>query len=369
MRISAVDTFMISIPVEPENLSFGRIDRVDYVIVRVEAGKFLGYGEAATLQGPTWSEESMETIKIIIDRYLSKIVVGADTSDYLPVSDRMNEKVKGNNFAKAAVEMAVIDAYCKELGMPVYSLIGGKFRDSIPLSWTIANNDPELDAREASDRVRKGWRILKIKMGSLPLEKDLERVRIIKDAVGGKASIRVDINQGWTVTQTLASLGQLAKAGVDLIEQPLPRWDMDGLALVARKSSIPIMADESVCTVQDALELIRRRAASVFSYKLTKMGGLMNSRAIHSVAKAFGIPGYIGCMIETSVGTAAYLHFGASVSNLEFGCELFGPLRIRGDIVKDGIEYSQGEVKIPSGPGFGVEIDWKKVQKYEVNIS
>ena len=173
-------------------------------LYRIEAGKFTGYGEAATLQGPRWSEESKETINEITKKYLAKIIVGKETSEYRKIANLMEDNVQGNNFAKAAVEMAVLDALGKEIDASICSIIGGPNRESIPLSWTIANNDPEMDAKEAAKMVRRGWRILKIKVGSLPLKKDLERVTAVREAVGDEVSIRIDVNQGWRLNQALA---------------------------------------------------------------------------------------------------------------------------------------------------------------------
>jgi muconate cycloisomerase len=362
LKIKSVDTFKISLPVKPENLSFGKVDRVDYVIVRIEAGKFTGYGEAATLQGPTWSEESMETISEITKKYLAKTIIGKETSEYRKIVHLMDEKVQGNNFAKAAVEMAMLDALGKEMDMPVWSIIGGKYRDSIPLSWTIANNDPELDAKESLKMAKKGWRIFKIKVGSLPIKEELERIIAVREAVGEEASIRIDVNQGWTLNEAFRASPLLEKVSVDLLEQPLPKWDTAGAKLLAARSEIPIVADESLCSIQDAIELIQRRAAGVFAYKLTKMGGISNAQTINSIANTYRIDSYVGCMIETSIGTAAYLNFAASMPELEYGCELFGPLRIKEDVVSKSIEYHEGNVLIPKEPGLGINVNEEKVE-------
>jgi muconate cycloisomerase len=367
LKIKSVEAFKLSLPVKPENLSFGRIDRIDYVIVRVEAGKFTGYGEAATLQGPRWSEESKETIYEIVENYLARIVVEKETSEFRKIVNLMEDNVQGNNFAKAAVEMAILDALGKELDTPVYSILGGKYRDSIPLSWTIANNDPEIDAKESIKMVGKGWRILKIKVGSLPLKKELERISSVREAVGDDVSLRIDVNQGWKLNQAIAALESLKKNTVDLLEQPLPKWDTDGAAVVAGRTDIPIVADESLCTVQDAIELIQRRAAGVFAYKLTKMGGMTNAQITNSIARRYGIDSYIGCMIETSIGTAAYLNFAAAIPELEYGCELFGPLRIKDDVVTKKIEYRNGNVLVPNGPGLGIIVNEKKLEDLREN--
>lgn len=370
LKIRSLGSFALNVPlVKPEDLSFGRVERVEYVITRIEAGEFIGYGEAATLQGPTWSEESQETIKSTIDRYLSKTVQNADTLDYVRISRLMDDRVKGNNFAKAAIEMAILDAACKELNIPVYRLLGAKCRESIPLSWTLANNDVESDVREAKEYVKKGWRILKIKAGSLPVSSDMERVQSVRNAVGDSVSLRVDANQGWSINQAMTSLKALEDARVDLLEQPLPKWDLDGLAEVSRRTSIPIMADESLCSIRDAVSLIEKRAASVFSYKLTKMGGILNCRTVESIADAYRIGGYVGCMIETSIGTAGYLQFAASMHHLDYGCELFGPLRLEYDPARKGIEYREGEVLVPDQPGIGIEVDEERLRKLSTKQS
>jgi muconate/chloromuconate cycloisomerase len=363
LKIRSVDAFKVSIPMKPENLSFGKVDRVDYNIVRVEAGEFIGFGEAATLGGPRWSEESIETIDVIVRNYLSKIIVDRDTSEYQKISLLMDENVQGNNFAKAAVEMAVLDAYGKELEKPVSSIIGGRYRDSVLLSWTIANNDPELDAEEAGQVVKNGWTILKIKVGSLSIQEDVDRVRAVRDSVGEAISLRIDVNQGWTLDQAFSALPALSEEGVDFIEQPLQKWDVSGASIFANGSPIPVVADEALTNMNDAFELIKERAAAVFAYKLTKVGGFTHSREIYSLARAHRIKSYVGCMIETSIGTAAYLQFASSLTELTYGCELFGPLRLKDDLVTDKITYGRGTVNVPEGAGLGVKVDEDKLEK------
>lgn len=333
------------------------------MITRVEAGDRVGYGEAATLHGAAWSDESQETIKPIIDGYLKKIVEGADSLDFLRISRLMDEKIKGNNFAKAAVEMAVLDVACKELNVPLYTLLGGKFRNSIPLSWTLANNELEADVNEGKEYARKGWRILKLKTGSLSLDDDMKRVRAVREAVGASLSIRVDANQGWNLNQTLGAIRTLEEAQIDFLEQPLPKWDLEGLREVSGRTTVPVMVDESLCNIHDAVSIIHRRAASVFGYKLTKVGGITNCKTIEALANAYRIANYVGCMIETSIGTGAYLQFAASMHRLEFGCELWGPLRLKDDLAKNGIAYRNGEIIIPDKPGIGVEVDDEKLYR------
>ena len=175
----------------------------------------------------------------------------------------------------------------------------------------------------------------------------------------------MDANQGWDELTALATIPKLEPYGIELMEQPVPRWNVDALARIARRVDVPIMADEAVCTPHDAITLVRREAADVFALKLTKAGGLLPSKAVAAIADAAGLPCYLGCMIETGIGTAAYAHFGASTPAVTLGCELFGPLLLVEDVVKEPIRYERGEIVVPRGPGLGVELDEAQVRRFQ----
>jgi muconate cycloisomerase len=125
------------------------------------------------------------------------------------------------------------------------------------------------------------------------------------------------------------------------------------------------MADESVCTPHDALDLVRHAGADVFALKLAKAGGILPSKTVAGIATAAGIPCYVGCMTETGIGSAAYAHFSASTPAVTLGCELFGPLMIVEDIVREPIRYEDGHILVPTGPGLGVELDEAQVRKFQ----
>jgi L-alanine-DL-glutamate epimerase-like enolase superfamily enzyme len=149
----------------------------------------------------------------------------------------------------------------------------------------------------------------------------------------------------------------------DFLEQPLPKWDLAGLAELRNKSAIPLMADESLSDAHSALNILHEGAADILSYKLTKLGGLARSLSVYHLATGAGLGAYIGCMIETSLGTAAYLHFGAVLPRLDYGCELFGPLLLSGDIASKPVAYENGQVLVPEGPGLGVDVEEAEVEK------
>jgi muconate/chloromuconate cycloisomerase len=321
---------------------------VNFVFVRAETSdRLVGWGEAACLGGPTWSEESAESVAATIERYLAPWLVGRDPIDVEALRLEMARRVQGNAFARAAVEMALWDLAGRSLGVPVYRLLGGRVRDRVPLSWSLAVADPQAEVAEARERIALGHRIFKIKTGAAPLPDDVERVRRLRAAA----------NQGWDRPTALQAVRALEPCALDFVEQPVPRWDLEGLAFVAERAPMPIMADEACCTDHDALALARRGAVSILSLKLTKSGGLLGSLAIARIAAAAGMGCYVGCMIETSLGTAAYLHLALAAAPVTWGCELFGPLLLAGDVTRRPVQYADGCILGLDGPGWGVDVD------------
>jgi muconate cycloisomerase len=359
MKIAGARVVMADIPVaRPHKMSFTTLEAVNFVFVRLETTEGLtGWGEAACLGGPTWSEESSESVAATIERYIVPWLVGRDASGIEVLSREMARRVQGNPFARAAVEMALWDLNGRALGVPVHRLLGGRVRDRVPLSWSLAVEQPQAELAEARELVARGHRIFKIKTAAHPLAEDVARVRAIREAVGPDVRLRVDANQGWDRPTALRAIRAMEPCDLDFVEQPLPRWDLDGLAEIARSVNVPIMADESCASPQDALALARRGGVSILALKLTKSAGLASTMAIARIAEAAGLGCYVGCMIETSLGTAAYLQLALAAAPVTWGCELFGPLLLRGDVVREPVRYADGCILALDGPGLGVDVD------------
>jgi muconate cycloisomerase len=354
LRVVAAD-----IPVRrPHHMSFTTLEVVNFVFVRLETREgHVGWGEAACLGGPTWSEESPESIAATIERYLAPWMIGRDATRIEALRGEMSRRVQGNPFARAAVEMALWDVNGRALGVPVARLLGGRVRDAVPLSWSLAVTDPDAEVGEARDLVARGHRIFKIKTAAHSVARDVERIRRIREAVGPDVALRVDANQGWDRATALRAIRRMEPSGLDFVEQPVPRWDLEGLAHVARSVTVPIMADESCFTPQDALAIARLGGVSILGLKVTKSAGILGTLAIARVAEAAGLGAYVGCMIETSLGTAAYLAVAVTAPPVTWGCELFGPLLLAGDVVRRPVRYGEGCILALDGPGLGVEVD------------
>src|SRR5512132_3079303 len=255
MKIADLRVVLADIPVKrPHKMSFTTLETVNFVFVRLETSDgHVGWGEAACLGGPTWSEESAESVAVTIERYIAPWLVGRDPTAIEALRIEMATRVQGNPFARAAVEMALWDLAGRALGVPVHRLLGGRVRDRVPLSWSLAVADSGAEIAEAREKVAKGHRIFKIKTAARPVAEDVGRVRRLREALGPDVSLRVDANQGWDRPTALRAIRQLEPYGVDFVEQPVPRWDFEGMAEIGRRVTAPIMADESCFSPQDAL--------------------------------------------------------------------------------------------------------------------
>jgi muconate cycloisomerase len=365
--IASIRSTIVDVPtVRRHELSSLSVTAQSYVIVELRlANGADGIGEAATLGGPRWSEESVESIKATIDAYLAPALLGAPADRFEAARARMDAAAKRNNAAKAAIESALFDAVGKTLGVPAVQLLGGAVRDSMPVLWTLASGDPAQEIEEAENKLAARLHdAFKVKIGARSPEVDLARLRRLAGALAGRASLIVDANQAWDETTALRCLPVLTELGVRLVEQPLPAWDLAGMARLRARSTVPLMADESVFSAHEMLDVVRAGAADVVSLKLVKHGGLLATRDVAAVAEAAGIGLYGGCLLESSIGAAAHLQVFAGLRELGWGCEHFGPQILVDDLVEEPLRFADFRIHLPTGPGLGVGLDQDKLRRY-----
>ncbi len=325
---------------------------------------FVGWGEATTIGGLGYGEESPESVQTNIDTYfapLLKTLSGLNIAQTMQVIQR---NINGNRFAKCAIQTALLDIQSQRLGIPVSELLGGRLRDTISVLWVLASGDTEKDIAEAKKMITaKRHNIFKLKIGSRPLEQDIEHVLAIKQALGSEISIRVDVNRAWSELTAIKGIKMLQDGGVDLIEQPCAIQNIDAMQRLTRKFDIAIMADESLMGPQSAYELAKCNTASVFAVKVAQSGGLIEACEVGKLANLAGIDLYGGTMLEGPVGTIASAHVFSTFSNLAYGTELFGPLLLTEQILKKPLQYENFELKIPTASGLGIELDEDKIDK------
>ncbi len=363
-HIERIDTFIVDLPtIRPHVLSMTTLHRQTLTLVRIRCSDGLtGIGEATTIGGLAYGDESPEGVKVAIDTYFAPLLQGCDATRPALAMRRVAASVVGNHFAKCAVETALLDAQGQRAGLPVSELLGGRLRDSLPVLWTLASGDTAKDIDEAEAMLeQRRHNAFKLKIGKREVAEDVAHVAAIKRALGDRASIRVDVNMAWTETAARRGVAMLADAGVDLVEQPIARHNRAGMARLAARSPIPIMADEALRGPEDAYDFAARAAADVFAVKIAQSGGLFAAKRVQAVADAAGVALYGGTMLEAGVATIASAHVFSTFPELAYGTELFGPLLLTEEILQAPLGYGDYSLKLPLGPGLGVALDEDKV--------
>ncbi|KSU83542.1 muconate cycloisomerase [Fictibacillus enclensis] len=367
MKIHSLHVYILDLPtIRPHHLSMHTIVTQTIVMACVKSTDGLeGWGEVATIGGVSYGEESPESIKLTAEKYITPLILGKDPTNFDALSHYISTNVKGNYFAKALVESSVVDLVAKSKNIPAYELFGGKCHDSLSVAWTLASGDTGKDIEEAQNCLQlKKHNIFKLKIGKGDPKENVAHVTKIKAAVGDQASVRVDVNQAWDEATSLYCIEALEAGGVDLIEQPLAAWNNEGMTRLVSRFKVPVMADESLGTVQDAYQIAKHRAADVFALKPAKAGGLTATKKIAAIAEASGIPLYGGTMIESTLGTAICAQLYSTIPEMSFGTELFGPLLFKDNVTLNDLDYEKFQLKIPEGPGFGLEVDKEKLKHY-----
>jgi muconate cycloisomerase len=366
-RVETVRTTLVDLPLRrPHQFRDATMDVQGVLVVRVITGDgVVGVGEGVVPGGPWWGGESVETMQVVVDRYLAPLAVGADLSRLPALRERMDRLVAANPFAKCALETAMWDAWARTLGLPLHVLLGGRCHDSLPVTWAIGAADPDAVVDEALAKVESGGHAsIKLKMGALEPAADTARVEKIAASLAQVTSVRVDLNGAWDELTATRLLPRLEQAGIDLVEQPTPAWNVDALVRLCALLRIPVMADESLRSDHDALTLAARRAADVFSLKIGKSGGYLATRRIAAVAQAAGIACHGGTGIESSLGTLAGAHLLATLPAVTYGSELFGPLLMTDGLLAEPLDYRDGALHLPDGPGLGIDLDEDRVARY-----
>lgn len=354
LKITDIRTEPITIPLEkPFKTALRTAYEIQSLLMVVETdfGE-IGLGEAP----PTGviTGDTIGSIKGAIEEHIKPALMGKDIENFEEVMITLDRAILYNNSAKAAIEIALYDLFGKLHKTPVYKLLGG-YRTEMYTDITISVNDPEEMAKDSLEAVEKGFNILKIKVGK-NIQLDLERLTEIQSAVGNGIKLRLDANQGWNYKEAIHAIYKMENKGlnIDLIEQPVHAKDLEGLKRVTDNVSIPIMADESVFTPADAIEIIRTKSADLVNIKLMKTGGIRNALKICSIAEIYGVECMIGSMLESKLSVTAAAHL-AGAKKVITRYDLDTPLLGSKDPIKGGVSYNGPLVRITDEPGFGIK--------------
>ncbi|PID04618.1 MULTISPECIES: muconate/chloromuconate family cycloisomerase [unclassified Sporosarcina] len=364
--IKQIRSVIVDVPIKrPHQFSTEIVSTKSFVVIQVELENgLIGIGEGTT-PGIWWNGESVETMQLVIERYLKPLLINQDPRNIEQLLQLFDRHVRANPFAKATVEMALFDVVGKIYNAPVHQLLGGLFQEAIDVKWALATGDADGDIAEAKELVSsKQYRDFKIKAGKYQPIDDAKRAIKIAEGLNGISTIGIDPNGSWDKLTAVRWMERLNDAGVDFLEQPLSPLDFEGAAKLVSMKKVPVMADESVATIQDAQRLVQEKAADIFSLKIHKSGGMRNTLKIAAIAESAGLVCFGGTSLESSIGSAASIHAFGTIRNLTYGCESFGPPWLADDLVKNPLKFKEGKVIIPSGAGLGVELDEMKIEKY-----
>jgi L-alanine-DL-glutamate epimerase-like enolase superfamily enzyme len=332
MGIKQVEIYRVTLAYkEPFRISAGTTSEANNVVVKITTDyDVVGWGESSPSRRVTG--ETAETVVKALDRIAPKLI-GMCPLRIEQIVEVMDSTVKENPAAKASVDIALHDILGKTARKPLFMLFGG-YRTEVLTDLTLSIRSPKAMAKDASNAIEKGFKALKVKLGLNPNE-DIERVKKIREAVGYEVQLRIDANQGWTPGEAINVLNKIAKFDIQFVEQPVPAKKPKDLQAVRKNSPIPVMADESVHSPEDALRMIRTQAVDLINIKLMKSGGILKGRKIAEVAESAGIECMIGCMSESPIGIAAGAHLAAGTKNIQYA-DLDSDFMLKDKLVKKG---------------------------------
>ena len=355
--------------------SFGTVGkREDDVVVRIHTDEGItGLGEGPTL-GPFYSGESQETVMGIIAHHLfPKVLEGKDPFDIDPIHFQMEKVVYRNTVAKAAIDWALHDIMGKALNVPLYKLLGGKFTDEIPLRGSVGIDTPQKMAENAKRITDEGFKAIKMKVGLEPIM-DVDRVKAIRAVVPADIIINIDVNGAYAPKDAIWMLQHVSEYVPITVEQPVRRDDLEGLTLVKKCVNVPIGACESALTLPEVSRVIQQGAADFFNFKIDRSGGFYPGKIAVKMIEAAGLFVIASEQLGFGIEVAGQAHFGVSTQGMKwpggYAAGLIGmagkldTVGFEGDIVDKTPVVKNGKLRVPEGPGLGVQLVEEKWRRY-----
>lgn len=366
MKIAAIDVYPLIFPVrEIYGGAAGFLEDCRTLVIRLETdGGIEGWGEA-TQGRPGNTYETLETMDIMARNYFGPALIGMDLEMTGAAVARLHRVRYGHPITKAGIETAIYDAVAKSCGVPLYRLFGGPLRKEIELVGGLGMDlSAETIGAKAQELKQDGYRVFKLKIGHKEIEKDIARVRAVREAVGDDAAIRIDGNASYSFSEAREILRRLSPFGIIDAEQPLARGDLKSLAELRRSAGVPIAAQESVGSPEEAFAALEAGAADLLKIKLTHIGGFERALQTAAVVETKQWPVVIGqgsaC---TPLLSAAEMHLHAVLRNAQSGGEMTGFLRLGEQDIFSPITVERGRARLSDRPGLGVEVDGEKLAR------
>ncbi|MBO3801287.1 MAG: dipeptide epimerase [Thermoproteota archaeon] len=348
----------------PFTISLGTSYKSEEVVIKIVDDSGLeGFGEASPSR--MILGETQDTVISALDIILPSLI-GLEPEMLEYVSYVIENSIYRNSSAKASVDIALHDLISKKYKMPLFKYLGG-YSNKVLTDITIGIKSIEETVKEAKELLEQKVRIIKVKVGSESLDEDISRLKAIREVVGNNVKLFIDANQAWSVKRAIYAINKMQRYEIELVEQPVKAHDVDGLSFVKRNSSVPIMADESVHSPEDAVEIVKKGAADFINIKLMKSGGIRNARKIAAISESAGIKNIVGCMMEGTISIAAATHFACSTKNVIF-VDLDSDLGLKNTLTKKSVvEYRDSYRVLSEDYGLGnIELAYDELKLVKV---
>jgi L-Ala-D/L-Glu epimerase len=350
MKIKSIEYFRLDMPLAvPYTIAYETVSKTTNIILKIETDKGItGWGCAAPDIEVTG--ETAEDVIKNIETFVVPLLKNQLPFQIAKVVHVLKQQAKGASSTLAMVDIALHDLLARKAKLPLYQVLGG-YKNSIPTSITIGILPLEETLKQAKDFLQQGFSIIKLK-GGLDLNEDIEKVLKFREKLGNNFNLRFDANQGYTANQAIEFIDKTKSAVIEILEQPSCQTKEHVMGEVTQNVSVPVMADESIKTLNDAFRLASNNLIDMVNIKIMKVGGILESQHINSVAKAAGMEVMIGCIDECALGISAGLHFALSRPNIEYA-DLDGHLDLLNDPFLNLFHLKNGILFPSDSPGLG----------------
>ena len=366
MKITSVEAVPVAVSFRA-TFRFGTTDRSTspnvIVVVRTDDGA-VGFGEACPV--PAFTSETQRSVVELVEERVAPLLRGRDPRDRVPLLHELARVLKFAPFTTAAVDTALLDLVGRALGVPVYALLGGAFRDRVEVHGSVAWSHDHAEVVETALSQAGTYRSLKLYAGRGDVDHDLDGLAAVRDAVGPEVGLFVDVNGLWTPGDLVRALPRIREIGLSMLEQPLPPGSAAASADLVAALRVDVAADEAVRTVADAMAVVRDRSATVVNVGHSKLGGPTAALQAAQAALAGGVGVMVGSVIEMGIATAMGLHLAAALRRLIYPSYLMGPLKYREQVTTEQVEVVAGHVAVPTDPGLGVTVDEAVLRELDV---
>ncbi len=353
MNINEIEVNVIKIPlIKPFKTALRSVYELETIILRIETKcGITGYGETAPTFAVTGDsrESILEAIKLIKRNLMGKSVL-----NFNELLEIIHNSVDKNFSAKSALEIALYDIFAQNLKTPLYKMLGGS-KKNFKTGITISLNEKDMMVKDSLEAAQGGYRSLKVKLGS-DYREDIDRIEAISNAIPSDISIKLDANQGWTPKESVKFLTAIEdkEIAIELIEQPVKKGDLKGLKYIKNRTSIPLLADESVFSPKDAIKILEEEAVDFVNIKLDKCGGISKAMLIADICKIYGVKCMIGCMLEGAISVGAAVHVASVRSDTITMLDLDAPVLCKSSPIIGGVKFVSSNIELSDGFGLGI---------------